>query len=209
MHVLVCSSRYTRVPEAAAKKRGLSLAGKKALRDNKPQQWLNEGEIVASDLCLWYDEEGPAVLKGVSFNIQPGERVGVVGRTGAGKSSLLAAILRMAPSSGGLKISGLSGNLTAYVPLVILRLLPALSPRLCPSLYVFAYSHVSVCVSRVFSRARVCRIRPIPSPTTAAAAELPRPLLVPLHPRVCLHTTPDLCSSRAAQQRHPSHLAAG
>lgn len=46
------------------------------------------------------------MLKGVSFDVAPGERVGVVGRTGAGKSSLLAAILRMAPSSGGLTISG-------------------------------------------------------------------------------------------------------
>lgn len=40
-------------------------------------------------------------LNGVSFSTHPGEKLGVVGRTGAGKSSLLTALLRLAPLARG------------------------------------------------------------------------------------------------------------
>ena len=43
-----------------------------------------------------YRPELPLILKNVSFCIQDGERVGIVGRTGAGKSSLIQAIFRIA-----------------------------------------------------------------------------------------------------------------
>ncbi|KAG8924864.1 hypothetical protein FRC02_010146 [Tulasnella sp. 418] len=43
----------------------------------------------------------PLVLKGLSFNIKAGEHVGIVGRTGAGKSSIMACILRLTELSGG------------------------------------------------------------------------------------------------------------
>ena len=41
-----------------------------------------------------YRPELPIVLKGISINIRGGEKVGIVGRTGAGKSSLISTILR-------------------------------------------------------------------------------------------------------------------
>lgn len=50
----------------------------------------------------------PLVLKGLSFVTSPGERLGVVGRTGAGKSSLLLALLRIVePQTGSqLRLDG-------------------------------------------------------------------------------------------------------
>ena len=46
-------------------------------------------------MSLRYRPNLPLVLQNVSFTIQGGEKVGVVGRTGAGKSSLLVALLRL------------------------------------------------------------------------------------------------------------------
>jgi ATP-binding cassette, subfamily C (CFTR/MRP), member 1 len=43
----------------------------------------------------------PPVLKGISFSIRKGEKIGVVGRTGAGKSSLIVALYRLAEISEG------------------------------------------------------------------------------------------------------------
>jgi len=48
-------------------------------------------------------------LNGVSFNVQPGEKIGIVGRTGAGKSSLIQALLRMTELEGGkIEIDGVN-----------------------------------------------------------------------------------------------------
>ena len=48
-----------------------------------------------------YREGLDLVLKGVSFVIGPGEKVGIVGRTGAGKSSLTLSLFRMIEAAGG------------------------------------------------------------------------------------------------------------
>jgi ABC-type multidrug transport system fused ATPase/permease subunit len=42
-----------------------------------------------------YREGLPLVLKDISFKISPGEKVGIVGRTGAGKSSIVQAVFRI------------------------------------------------------------------------------------------------------------------
>ena len=41
------------------------------------------------------------MLKGISFKIRPGEKVGIIGRTGAGKSSVMQALFRMVEICGG------------------------------------------------------------------------------------------------------------
>lgn len=45
---------------------------------------------------MQYRPDMPFILKGMSFKIEGGEKVGVIGRTGAGKSSIIQALLRMA-----------------------------------------------------------------------------------------------------------------
>lgn len=58
-------------------------------------------------LSVRYSDDGPDVLHKVSFNIKPRERVGVVGKTGAGKSSLALSLLRFTTrSEGNITIDG-------------------------------------------------------------------------------------------------------
>jgi len=60
-----------------------------------PANWPSEGRIVFQHYSTRYRQGMDLVLKKVSFEIQPRERVGVVGRTGAGKSSLTLALFRI------------------------------------------------------------------------------------------------------------------
>ena len=74
-----------------------------------PKGWPEEGSVTFSDVCLRYHEDGPSVLKGITFDASPGEKIGIVGRTGAGKSSLLACLMRMpANTEGQIIIDGIS-----------------------------------------------------------------------------------------------------
>lgn len=58
-------------------------------------------EVRFEDVWLRYDEELPFVLKGVSFTVRAGEKLGIVGRTGSGKSSLIAALFGLYPLHRG------------------------------------------------------------------------------------------------------------
>ncbi|OQR92921.1 multidrug resistance-associated protein 1 [Achlya hypogyna] len=66
-----------------------------------PPEWPAHGEVVFENVSLRYRPEGPLVLDDVSFRILPGEKVGVVGRTGAGKSSLAKALFRLHEVAAG------------------------------------------------------------------------------------------------------------
>ncbi|KAK3092515.1 hypothetical protein FSP39_003868 [Pinctada imbricata] len=63
--------------------------------------WPSNGVIVFSDVKLCYRAGLPNALDGVSFISQPGEKIGIVGRTGSGKSSLFSAIFRMVEIHNG------------------------------------------------------------------------------------------------------------
>jgi ATP-binding cassette, subfamily C (CFTR/MRP), member 1 len=63
--------------------------------------WPSKGEIKFEDVVMPYLPGKPPVLKGISFSIHEGEKIGVVGRTGAGKSSLIVAMYRLAEISHG------------------------------------------------------------------------------------------------------------
>jgi ATP-binding cassette, subfamily C (CFTR/MRP), member 1 len=73
-----------------------------------PSNWPDKGEIDISDLVMSYVPDKPPVLRGLTLNIKPSEKVGVVGRTGAGKSSLFQALFRMMePTSGKMTFDGI------------------------------------------------------------------------------------------------------
>ncbi|CAN6872242.1 unnamed protein product [Brassica oleracea var. botrytis] len=57
--------------------------------------WPSRGSIKFEDVYLRYRTGLPPVLHGLSFSVSPSEKVGVVGRTGAGKSSMLNALFRI------------------------------------------------------------------------------------------------------------------
>ncbi|KAM3536178.1 hypothetical protein MY4038_000644 [Beauveria bassiana] len=57
--------------------------------------WPSAGEIDVDDLQVGYSASLPPALKSVSFHVKRGEKVGIVGRTGAGKSSLTLSLLRL------------------------------------------------------------------------------------------------------------------
>lgn len=73
------------------------------------ESWPNEGKIDLQGLELKYNPAGPAVLKGVSASIKAREKIGVVGRTGAGKSTVTLGLFRMLePASGQIIIDDLN-----------------------------------------------------------------------------------------------------
>jgi ABC-type multidrug transport system fused ATPase/permease subunit len=73
-----------------------------------PAAWPTRGMIEVEDLVVKYAPDLPPVLKGLSFSVNSNERVGVVGRTGAGKSSLTLALFRFLEArSGSIHIDGL------------------------------------------------------------------------------------------------------
>ncbi|KAH8403128.1 hypothetical protein KR222_005772 [Zaprionus bogoriensis] len=67
----------------------------------KPRNWPAQGRVEFQNFQVRYREGLDLVLRGVSFNITGGEKVGIVGRTGAGKSSLTLALFRIIESAGG------------------------------------------------------------------------------------------------------------
>lgn len=66
-----------------------------------PAAWPAQGRLHFEGLVAGYAPDLPPVLKGLSFNIAKNERVGVVGRTGAGKSSLTLALFRFLEAREG------------------------------------------------------------------------------------------------------------
>uniref|UniRef100_A0A3B4B9R6 Uncharacterized protein n=1 Tax=Periophthalmus magnuspinnatus TaxID=409849 RepID=A0A3B4B9R6_9GOBI len=71
-----------------------------------PPDWPKQGAVTFNEVNFSYGDDGPLVLKDLSFSLEPGEKVGVVGRTGAGKSSLVSALFRLSEPKGKIYIDG-------------------------------------------------------------------------------------------------------
>uniref|UniRef100_A0A8C1FYB3 Cystic fibrosis transmembrane conductance regulator n=1 Tax=Cyprinus carpio TaxID=7962 RepID=A0A8C1FYB3_CYPCA len=72
--------------------------------------WPNRGHIDVQNLTVKYTEGGHAVLKNLSFTVEGRQRVGILGRTGSGKSSLFNALLKLVYTDGDISIDGVNWN---------------------------------------------------------------------------------------------------
>lgn len=79
------------------------------IKETKPaEDWPQIGCIEMNKVTFRYRPELPIVLKSVTISIRGGEKVGIVGRTGAGKSSLISTLLRMTElETGKIMIDGI------------------------------------------------------------------------------------------------------
>ena len=92
-----------------------------------PDSWPQKGEIVFNEVQMRYREGLPLVLQGLNMTVAGGERIGVVGRTGAGKSSIMSTLFRLVELSGGsISIDGVN---IATVGLKDLRTRLAIIPQ--------------------------------------------------------------------------------
>ncbi|KAF0696712.1 Aste57867_12566 [Aphanomyces stellatus] len=92
-----------------------------------PRPWPHAGAIQFRDVAFRYREAMPLALHDINLDIEAGEKVGVVGRTGAGKSSLIMALFRMNElAAGTITIDGID---TSAVGLHALRANVAIVPQ--------------------------------------------------------------------------------
>nr|XP_045012154.1 ATP-binding cassette sub-family C member 10 isoform X2 [Jaculus jaculus] len=89
--------------------------------------WLTQGSVEFQDVVLVYRPGLPNALDGVTFCVQPGEKLGIVGRTGSGKSSLFLVLFRLLePSAGRVLLDGVD---TSQLELAELRSQLAIIPQ--------------------------------------------------------------------------------
>ncbi|RZC36349.1 ABC tran domain containing protein, partial [Asbolus verrucosus] len=68
------------------------------------ESWPTQGEIEFQSVSLKYNENDPCVLNKISFKAKSGEKIGIVSRTGAGKSSIISVLYHMFPYEGKILI---------------------------------------------------------------------------------------------------------
>ncbi|XP_055540741.1 ATP-binding cassette sub-family C member 4-like [Wyeomyia smithii] len=102
-------------------------------KEKEPEQprvvsknWPEAGRIQFKNVSYRYFEGGDTVLKNLDFEINPREKIGIVGRTGAGKSSLIGALFRLAKVEGDILIDGVN---TSEIALETLRSKIAIIPQ--------------------------------------------------------------------------------
>ncbi|KAJ2679548.1 Multidrug resistance-associated protein 1 [Coemansia spiralis] len=89
------------------------------MNSRPPANWPNHGLVEFKNYSMRYRDDLDYVLKDLSFAVRGNEKIGIVGRTGAGKSSLSQALLRIVePTSGKIVIDGIN---TATIGLADLR----------------------------------------------------------------------------------------
>lgn len=86
----------------------LESEGPAVIEDSRPPaNWPSRGEIEVKDLSLRYAPGLPLVIKNVTFNVGAFNKIGIVGRTGAGKSTIITAFFRfLEAETGSIKIDG-------------------------------------------------------------------------------------------------------
>ncbi|KAJ3666671.1 hypothetical protein Zmor_002105 [Zophobas morio] len=91
-----------------------------------PTTWPERGHISFCDVSMRYSPNNPLILKNISFEIQHGEKIGILGRTGAGKTSLTSALFRLFDFDGSILIDNVD---TKSIALTTLRSKLAIIPQ--------------------------------------------------------------------------------
>ncbi|KAJ8674819.1 hypothetical protein QAD02_010605 [Eretmocerus hayati] len=111
--------QYTQIPPEEQLRETIPSAGKTKKKTGDEQKnsvvvptksWPNHGRIELRSVSMRYADDHPPVLKNLNLSILPSEKVGIVGRTGAGKSSLISALFRLAKVEGVIEIDGINTN---------------------------------------------------------------------------------------------------
>uniref|UniRef100_A0AAY5F490 Cystic fibrosis transmembrane conductance regulator n=1 Tax=Electrophorus electricus TaxID=8005 RepID=A0AAY5F490_ELEEL len=95
-------------------------------QEHPPPDWPLQGLITFDQVNFSYSPDGPVVLKNMTAMFRPREKVGIVGRTGAGKSSLISALFRLAEPEGKIYVDGV---LTSDIGLHDLRQKMSIIPQ--------------------------------------------------------------------------------
>ncbi|KAJ3234486.1 hypothetical protein HDU81_001373 [Chytriomyces hyalinus] len=107
-------------PEGSGKQQQL-------VQSQPPKNWPQAGSLEFKNLTLKYRPELQPILHSLSFKIEPGTKVGVVGRTGAGKSSIITALFRLVEyDEGTIEVDGVN---VASLDLTVLRSSLAIIPQ--------------------------------------------------------------------------------
>ncbi|XP_078614435.1 ATP-binding cassette sub-family C member 4-like [Branchiostoma floridae x Branchiostoma japonicum] len=118
-YAIILTGRFQFIVRQSAELENLMTSGERVLTYTKlepeaplitstkpPRDWPQHGGIELDDASFSYSEDGPDVLKNLCVEMQPQEKIGIVGRTGAGKSSLMQMLFRMAEPQGTVRIDG-------------------------------------------------------------------------------------------------------
>ena len=88
------------IPQEAEQRRSIPT-------DENSQPWMSKGHVKFRNYSVKYRPDTEVVLKDLNVDIQPGEKIGIVGRTGAGKSTLCLSLCRVLEAlDGQIEIDG-------------------------------------------------------------------------------------------------------
>lgn len=77
------------------------------------ENWPANGSITFEAVNLCYEGSSTSVLKDISFDVKPKEKIGIVGRTGAGKSSIITVLYRLYNFGGNIVIDGMDTKMVS------------------------------------------------------------------------------------------------
>ncbi|KAI0328372.1 multidrug resistance-associated ABC transporter [Cubamyces sp. BRFM 1775] len=103
-HLQVCANSIERVQQYLT----IEQEPKPSASGIPPAYWPANGKLCVEKLSARYSADGPRVLHEISFEVKSGERIGIVGRTGSGKSSLTLALLRCILTEGTVYYDGIA-----------------------------------------------------------------------------------------------------
>ena len=103
MHIFGCLNHFMRMMVQVQRVFNLKKAPQEKLVGEQmvEEQWPQQGKIEFKDVELRYRPNTDIVLRKLNFEVSPGHKVGIVGRTGAGKSTISMALTRIVELEGG------------------------------------------------------------------------------------------------------------